>query len=85
MNKNILSLILIFLILVALLGTSIALISENSSKENSNAPEQLNLRQSFENEGYTNAGKVQNNNCNSQTPDCGYCPGIIIEGYCYIK
>lgn len=85
MNKNNLSLIFVLMILLIILSMVISLFYSRSNSSQPKQTEQLNLRQSFENEGFKNTGKVEAGNCNDQTPACGYCPGIIIEGYCYIK
>lgn len=83
MNKHTISLIIVFSVLLILLGLALSVNSyENNNRKE---PEPLNIRQSFENEGYKNQGKMGNFPCSAQEPACGYCSGIIIDGFCYIK
>ncbi len=84
MNKSIVSLVVVLSSLLILLVIAVSLnISENNKA--APIPAQLNIRQSFENEGYKNTGKMDDLPCTAQEPTCGYCSGIIIDNYCYIK
>jgi hypothetical protein len=43
----------------------------------------MNGVNSIDMHGYENRAKIRNSSCQALTPECGYCSGRAIDGFCY--
>lgn len=57
------------------------LVSYTMFKQPAQAIEAIKLKK----QGYVNTGKITGSGCQALVPECGYCRGVELDGYCYEK